>query len=129
MTEINFDVNAIVTVRFYEERPTDYVFVEAKPAIKWFFGLITIKEATKEGFSDGDYFSGALTEETLNKYGYKVYPKSERLNNRVCRKARIDVDLEHGYSVSNSFDSDGEALGWAKRLKEISKKTFETVGY
>jgi hypothetical protein len=125
--EISFNIERIVKIVFEEERPTNYVFVEKKP-IKYFFGLIDSGEWTEECWLNKSFtIFGTDSEEYLIKSGFKIYPLSERVENRVCCKARVEVLLTDGYSVLQEFDTNEEAEKWARKLKAISGSNFETI--
>ena len=104
--EISFNLERIVKIVFEEERPTKYVFVEKKP-IKYLFGLIDFGEFSEEGWLNHSFpaIFGIESEKSLIEYGFKIYPLSERTENRVCEKERVTVYLTDNYSEVKSFDT------------------------
>jgi hypothetical protein len=130
-TKEYFDVSRIVSVYFRSETPcTYYYWVESEP-IKKFFGLIDTGRFTETGWCDNrDWKDGIIyTEDEIRSYGYKIYSTDERINDRICHKAYVKVDLTHDNQIEQSFETDADAEAWIQSLKEKSGKTFEVVTY
>ena len=127
----HFDVNEIIGIKLIQERPAgEFQWVEAKPEERTFFGLIKVRSAQPAGFLDHSSFQETIyTEKELKDYGYTVYPYSERVNSRVCRKPYVTVYLPHDLSVQRTFESNEKASAWIEELKATSGKTFEIVNY
>jgi hypothetical protein len=126
-----FDVSRIISIYFKSETPsTNFYWVESEP-IKKFFGLINTGRFTEAGWCDNrDWKDGVIyTEDEIRGYGYKVYSTDERINDRICCKAYVKVNLTHDNLIERFFESDDDAEGWIRSLKEKSAKTFEVVTY
>ena len=67
----HFDPSQIVKIKFMPERPASFHWVEAKPEIRGFFGLILKQKATPSGFVDrGSYSSPTYSEDEIKRFGY-----------------------------------------------------------
>lgn len=132
MTNIkeHFDVDQIVGVKFFPERPERFIWVEATPEERILFGLIKWRSAVPAGFLNEGYFDQRIyTEDELKGYGYNVYSWDKRIHDRVCNKPYVTVYLSHGLEVSKRFRTDEEAELWIDELKAASGKTFEIINH
>jgi hypothetical protein len=129
MKQEHFDIDQIIGIELIYEKPAgEFDWVDATPEKRKFFGLIKVRSARPAGFLDyGSFQETIYTEEELKEYGYKVYPHSERIVKRVCRKPYVKVHLPHDLCVTQTFESDDLAKGWVDELKSTSGKTFEVV--
>ncbi len=128
---VHFDINRIVKISVYGEKPVRHIqWCEPEP-IKKFFGLYNTGRFKPGGYYYQEYFTQAriVTEEEILNIGYKVYSRDERLIQNVVRKAHVTVDLEHGNEVSLTFETEAEMLEWVDTIKWKSMSVFETVIY
>lgn len=131
-----FDISRIISILYKPEHEcNNYEWVESKP-IKWFFGLINTGKFTKSGWKylscglwDDDNSIVYSDDEMRNKFGYIVYSTDERINNRLCNKAKVTVYLEYDNEICQEFNSNKEAEEWIESLKIKSGKPFEIVKY
>ena len=131
MKQEHFDVDQIIGIEIIFERPAgEFDWVDATPEKRKFFGLIKVRSARPAGFLDsGSFQSTIYSEAELKGYGYKVYPDSERITQRVCRKPYVKVHLPHDLCVTQTFESDDLAKEWVAELKATSGKVFEVVNH
>lgn len=126
--EEHFDVDRIVSIAFYPERPTNHVWVEGgKTLIPKFFGLYDKEKIVEQGwYEDYERYPNDFdTTESLEEEGYNVYKFSERVKNRVCHKPYVKVYLTHENTVTKKFDNNNDAMSWIDQVKAASGKTFE----
>ena len=120
--QIDFDVNAIISIEFLPEQNSTFYWVDAKPIYNW-FGLHNTGKFTKEGWENAaDCYSSKYDADQLKNLEYNVYPVSKR----VCNKSYVQVKLTHG-SYARKFETDYEALEWIGYLEAKSGKSFETI--
>ena len=136
MSTIDFDVNLISKINFRPSyKASSYIWREEEtvPKYKRFLLFFKIKdgveikptgfyeERTHYYYGDGKYYQH-ISEEYLMQYGYLIK------GNEVWNQASVEVSLGYKSSVCKRFDTDEEAKAWIEKLKELSNKTFETIG-
>ena len=127
-TQEHFNLKEIIGIKIIPERDAYFVWVDAVPEKRVFFGLIKSRSAKPGGFMDtSSYDETIYTEEELIRYGYKVYSYEERIEERVCEKPVVTVYLSHDIKCTKKFESDKEALEWVERIKKESGLSFEVV--
>lgn len=125
--QIHFDVDQIIKIKMWGERPSDFYYCEAEPIKNW-FGFNT-GEFTKEGWKEYPnyigYYSPIYTAEELTKKGYIVYPEKKK----VMERPLVEVYLAHDYKVSQTFLKEQEALNWIDDLKAMTGRSgsFEVI--
>ena len=127
-TKEHFNTDEIVSILFIPERVDNgFEWIESRP-IKKFFGLINTGKFTQAGWF-GDWDGRTYTDEQLRNYGYKVYTTDERVNDRVCKFAKVKVYLTHDNEVEQTFETDEDAEIWVEHLKTTSGKNFAVATY
>ncbi len=125
-----FDVSRIVSIHFTVERPAyKFSWVDREP-IKRFFGLINTGKFTESGWvNQNDWGVIIYTDEEIRDFGYKVYTKDERINDRICYFPHVKVYLTDDNTVEQVFKTNEEAEAWVEELKANSGKTFAVAIY
>ena len=137
--EYHFDVNAVVRIRYEQEKPTDYIWIEGGKTIEYtFFGLIEKEKLLKAGWYEN--YDPSMPESRYNRYdfdttkqlierGYNVYPPTVYTAGKVTRKPVVTVYLINKDELSKSFKTNKEAEDWIHHLKMKCGKThlFEVI--
>lgn len=124
-----FDIDSIVLIKFNKEKSVSYEWVDTKPK-KTFFAWFNTSKSIKSGFLKTDsIYSHIYSEAELIGCGYKVYSKEERVKDRVCSKANVELCLKHDYHIYKTFECDADAQKWITYLISKANKTFEIVNY
>jgi hypothetical protein len=131
--ESHFLIENIREIQLTKERPAGYIWIDEKIEIikKWYwFGFYKKEIKTEAGFYEKGYEHYAPhTEQYFLDMGYKIYPISERIENRICSKAYVTLSWKDGGSRGFNFESDDEAKAWIEQIKVKSGKTFEVIEY
>lgn len=130
MTQEQFDINRIISVKVIDKRKTSHRWLPKKQKTT-FFGLIKRNAWNSEGFySNGHYQecyeSGCWdacpsSVESLIDSGYIVDRQT------VYSKPYVTIYLESKYETTRVFETIEEAQTWVEELKATSGKTFEIV--
>lgn len=131
MNIVHFDINRIVKISVYGEKPVSNIqWCEPEP-IKKFFGLYNTGRFKPGGYYYHACFTQAriVTEQEILNMGYKVYSRDERLIQNVVRKAHVSISLEYNESVTFSFETENEMLKWVDNIKIQSNSNFRTIIY
>ena len=127
--EKHFDIDKVVSIDFYPVRIQNWIWQDEIPEKRIFFGLINLRGAISPGFRDlGDWGDRRrYTQKEVEEYGYKVYPYEERINNRVCSKPCVSLNLISDIKIQKTFETEEEASHWIEELKLKSGKSFEII--
>lgn len=125
--QIHFDVDQIIKIIFWGERPAYFYYYESKPIKNWYGGKTG--EFTKEGWKEfpdyiGDYCPLYSAEELIEK-GYIVYPDKKL----VMKRPLVEVYLTHDQDVSQTFLKEADAQLWIDDLKAMTGRSgsFEVI--
>jgi hypothetical protein len=125
--EYNFDVDAIISIKFVPQHESNYKWLPGKTVKTWFCLYTTEFE---EGYYDYGSYRGFMdmintprTKEDIERY-YII-----KDDNTVWQPGNVVVYLTGDHQCNQSFRTDEEAREWIKKLKDLSGKTFEIVEY
>lgn len=127
-TQHYFDISQINRIQLVKENFTSHKWVEASPAKKAFFGLITTQDAHPAGFMDS--YGDVYTEEHLKRYDYVIRPNPNTGKPEVYSKAYVMVFLKSEHdSICQTFESNEQAQEWVNDLIAKSAKIFNKINY
>lgn len=118
----HIDVDKIVTLKVVHEKMAPWFqFVKSKQ-IKKFFGLISTKKYTEEGWVDlSSFYKLIYTIDELKERDYKI------INNMVYKKPYLIIRLLTGDEFLKTFENENEINEYVEALKLTSGKTYEIL--
>lgn len=139
---IHFNVDDIVLMKVYVEKPLTYKWYEAIPEKRWFFNLFVMREYAPEAWASSEenatyYISDSyygnhgyeyrFTTEQLKDEGHIYRPENEA-GNQWFKASRIYVRLKKT-DFTVYFNTNDELNEWLERVKDKAKITFEIAYY
>ena len=129
-TEIHFRLTAITKITFIKKHKADYLWKEAVPAKKIFFGLLTSVSAKPAGWStrydayDCGY-NDRMTTDYLLQYPSLAYDKERH---EICVKPHVVICLIDKSEIGHYFDTDDAAREWIDKIVSESEHKFAVLG-
>jgi hypothetical protein len=127
MTETYFRLNAITKITLFKRRPSDYVWKEAQPEVRKFFGLIKVKAKPAGWYSDEDDWYERTPRSTDHILGYSWYG-FDQTKNEIYIKPQVEVRLMDKSEIGYRFNTDQEAMDWVDGIIAQSEHKFAVIG-
>ena len=129
MTETHVRLNAITKITFVKKHKADYIWKEATPAKKIFFGLLTSVSAKPAGWStrydaDDCGYNDRMTTDYLLQYNL-LYDKERH---EIWVKPHVIVCLIDKSEIGHYFDTDEAAMEWIDTIVSDSEHKFAVIG-
>jgi len=127
MIEINFDINKVVSVEVYMDRPAYGIQYKEERRVPKFPAFIRGYKTLVAGYYDNNNWDGdevLVSIETLLRKGY-IIDDDKKL---VYDKPYVTIRLTDKIYYSKTFGSNRLALEWVEELRVRSGKDFEVIG-
>jgi hypothetical protein len=129
-TEIHFRLNTITKITFLKRNKADYIWKEAVPAKKIFFGFLTSVSEKPAGWStrydaDDCGYNDRMTTEHLLQYRSLAYDKERH---EIWVKPHVVICLIDKSEIGHYFDTDEAAREWIDKIVLESDHKFAVIG-
>lgn len=127
MTEVHFRLNAITRITLNKRRKSEYVWKEARPETRRFFGLIKVKAklAGWSSYEDDYYDDDPKSTENILQYSWYGFDEAK---NELYIKPSVEVRLMDTSEISSRFETDDAAMQWIDEIIAQSEHKFAVIG-